>query len=65
MVYPIEEALSRVGVSNDCHYYTLSFYDIERMLKEGNGKILSKKLQETYDSMDYNSNDLVICLYEK
>lgn len=62
----VEEYLSMTNVQGDCHYFTLSYYNLDRLMQqEDAGKDIMPNIAHLYKTMDDGSNDLVVCLYEK
>ena len=67
-VVPVEDYLYRANVQENIHYYTLSFYDFDRImqLKKKCKKSVGEKCMVKLDDMlDENSNDIIVCFYEK
>lgn len=61
----VEDYLFRINVQNDCHYFALSYYDLDRMIQKMDKEKISSRLMRLYKRMDDGSNDLVICFHEK
>ena len=67
-VVPVEDYLYRANVQENIHYYTLSFYDFDRIMqlkKKCQKSVGEKWMVKLDDMLDENSNDIIVCFYEK
>ncbi len=67
-VVPVEDYLYRANVQENIHYYTLSFYDFDRIMqlkKKCKKSVGEKWMVKLDDMLDENSNDIIVCFYEK